>query len=94
MRDWLNEEEHCLSTEDLWAIRGSQTLSFPDLKKWLEEKDREAEVKKLDQNGKRKASDSPKKKNCDRDQLVVQRKHKKVKQARNSEEEEEEEDSE
>ena len=48
------------------------------------------EVKKHDQKGKRKAPDSPKKKNCDRHQLVVQRKHKKVKQARNSEEEEEE----
>ena len=53
-------------------------------------------MKKHDRKGKRKAPDSPKKKNHDRDQPVVQRKHKKVKQARNSEEEEEkeEEDSE
>ena len=58
------------------------------MKKWLEKKDQEAEVKKCDQKGKRKDPDSPKKKNHDRDQLVVQRKHKKVKQARNSEEEE------
>ena len=95
MRDWLNEEVDCLSTEELWEIKGSRTLGFPDLKKWLEKKDREAEVKKRDRKGKRKAPDSPKKKNRDRDQPVVQRKHKKVKQARNSEEEgEEEEDSE
>ena len=52
------------------------------------------EVKKHDQKGKRKAPDSPKKKNCDRHQLVVQRKHKKVKQARNLEEEVEEEEEE
>ena len=70
-------------------IRGSQTLGFPDLKKWLENKDQEAEVKKCDQKGKRKAPDSPKKKNHGRDQPVVQRKHKKAKQARYSEEEEE-----
>ena len=89
MRDWLSEEEDCLSTEDLWEIRGSRTLGFPDLKKWLDKKDREAEVKKRDRKGKRKAPDSPKKKNRDRDQPVVQRKHKKVKQARDSEEEEE-----
>ena len=49
-------------------------------------------MKKHDRKGKRKAPDSPKKKIRDRDQPVVQRKHKKVKQARNSEEEEEEEE--
>ena len=70
-------------------MKGSRTLGFPHLKKWLQRKDREVEVKKHDQKGKRKAPDSPKKKNHDRDQPVVQRKHKKVKQARNSEEEEE-----
>ena len=53
-------------------------------------------MKKHDRKGKRKAPNSPKKKNPDREQPVLQRKHKEVKQARNSEEEkeEEEEDSE
>ena len=37
-------------------------MGFPDLKKWLEKKDREAEVKKHDWKGKRKAPDSPKRK--------------------------------
>jgi len=37
------------------------------LKKWLEEKDREGEMKRCDPKGKRKAPDSPKKKYHDRD---------------------------
>ncbi|EDR02990.1 uncharacterized protein LACBIDRAFT_307791 [Laccaria bicolor S238N-H82] len=82
MRDWLNEEEDCLATEDLWDLRSSRVLSFPDLKKWLDKKDREGELKKRgDLKGKRKAPDSPKK-NRDKDKHVEQRKHKKLKQAR------------
>jgi len=86
MQDWLNEEEDCLAIEDLWDMRGSRVLGFPDLKKWLDKKDREGELKKCDLKGKRKAPDSPKK-NQDRDWPVVQRKHKKLRQERDSDEE-------
>ena len=86
MKDWLDEYEDCLSTEDLWGIKTTRALGFPDLKRWLEDKDREGEMKRHDPKGKRKAPDSPKKKNRDRDRPVVQRKHKKLKQARNSDE--------
>jgi len=61
MRDWLNEEEDFLAAEDLWDMRGSQVLGFPDLKKWLDKKDCEGELKKCDLEGERKAPDSPKK---------------------------------
>ena len=61
-------------------------LGFPDLKKWLDKKDREEELKKRDLKGKRKAPDSPKK-NQDRDRPIVQRKYKKLRQARDSDEE-------
>ena len=71
-----------------WRPLFLQAQEYPDMRDWLN-KDREAEVKKHDWKGKRKAPDSPKKKNHDRDQPVVQRKHKKAKQARDSEEEEE-----
>lgn len=87
MRDWLNEEEDCLATEDLWELRGSRVLGFPDLKKWLDKKDREGELKRRDVKGKRKAPDSPKK-NRDKDRPVVQRKHKKLRQAREDSDEE------
>ena len=60
-------------------------LDFPDLKKWLDKKYCEGELKR-DVKGKRKAPDSPKK-NRDKDRPVVQRKHKKVRQARESDEE-------
>ena len=86
MKDWLDEYEDCLSTEDLWGIKTTRALGFPDLKRWLEDKDREGEMKRRDPKGKRKAPDSPNKKNRDRDRPVVQRKHKKLKQARNSDE--------
>ena len=33
MWDWLNEEEDCFATEDLWELRGSQVLVFPDLRR-------------------------------------------------------------
>jgi hypothetical protein len=89
MRDWLDQHEDCLSTEDLWEMRTSRALGFPDLKNWLDRKDREGDMKKRgDMKGKRKAPDSPKKKKNDRDRPVVQRKHKKLKQARDSDEEE------
>jgi hypothetical protein len=88
MRDWLDEYGDCTSTEDLWGIKTNRVLGFPDLKKWLEEKDREGEMRRRDPKGKRKAPDSPKKKNRDRDRPVVQRKHKKLKQAKESDEEE------
>ena len=70
----------------MWGIKTTRALGFPDLKRWLEDKDREGEMKRRDPKGKRKAPDSPKKKNCDRDHPVVPRKHKKLKQARNSDE--------
>lgn len=89
MRDWLNEEEDCLSTEDLWELRGSRVPSFPDLKNWLDKKDREGELKKRgDLKGKRKAPDSPKK-NRDKDQPVVKRKHKKLRHGKERDSDEE-----
>ena len=81
MKDWLNQHKDRLSTKELWNENNS-TLTFADLKKWLEEKDREVDIKK-DGKGKRKAPQSPpklkKKKHDERDRAVVQRKHKKSK---------------
>jgi hypothetical protein len=81
MKDWLNQHKDRLSTKDLWSVEAQHTLTFADLKKWLEEKDREADIKQ-DVKGKRKAPQSPpklkKKKHDDRDR-GVQRKHKKSK---------------
>jgi len=78
MKDWLNQHKDRLSTKELWNVEAQHTLTFADLKKWLEEKDRETDMK-----GKRKAPHSPpklkKKKHDDRDRAVVQRRHKKSK---------------
>jgi len=92
MKDWLNEHKDCLSTKELWKIELKRALTFPDLKKWLDEKDQEVERKQHNVKGKRKALPSPpkkKNKNDDRDRAVVQRKHKKIKAAVEVEEEEE-----
>jgi hypothetical protein len=82
MKDWLNEHKDRLSTKELWNVEPQHTLGFSDLKRWLEEKDREADIKQ-DVKGKRKAPQSPpklkKKKHDDRDRGVTQRKHKKSK---------------
>lgn len=97
MRDWLDQHPSRLPTEDLWEIKTSRALGFPDLKKWLNKKDRDGEMNNDDLKGKGKAPESPKrkrkaqespkgkkkapaKKNHDRDQPVVQRKHKKSRQ--------------
>jgi len=95
MKDWLNTHPDRLSTKELWkSVEVKQPITFRDLKKWLAEKDREAEMKQHDHDvkGKKKASASPpklkKKKNDDRDRAVVQRKHKKPKATRDREEEE------
>jgi hypothetical protein len=81
MKDWLNQHKDRLSTKELWN-EDNRTLTFADLKKWLEEKDREVDIKK-DGKGKRKAQQSPpklkKKKHDERDRAVVLRKHKKSK---------------
>ena len=85
MKDWLNQHKDCLSTEDLWNEDSTRTLTFTDLKRWLEEKNREADVKR---KGKRKAPQSPpkskKKRHDERDRAVVQRKHKKSKTSKES----------
>jgi len=82
MKDWLNQHKDRLSTKELWNVEAQHTLMFSDLKKWLEEKDQEADIKQ-DVKGKRKPPQSPpklkKKKHDDRDRGVVQRKHKKSK---------------
>jgi hypothetical protein len=82
MKDWLNQHKDRLSTKELWN-EDNRTLTFADLKKWLEEKDREVDIKKQDGKGKRKAPQSPpklkKKKHDERDRSVVKRKHKKSK---------------
>jgi hypothetical protein len=92
MKDWLNQHKDQLSTKELWNMDANRTLTFADLKKWLEEKDREVDIKQ-DAKGKRKAPQSPpklkKKKHDERDRTVVQRKHKKSKTSKKSDEESE-----
>jgi len=89
MKDWLNQHKDRVSTKELWNLDSKRTITFADLKKWLEEKDRESEMKH-DEKGKKRAPPSPpksKKKKNDRDRAVVQRKHKKIKTSRKSEDE-------
>ena len=92
MKDWLNMHKDRLSTKELWNLDAKKALIFPDLKKWLDEQNRVAEQNIYDVKGKRKVPPSPpklkKKKNDDRDRAVVQRKHKKVKMAKEVEESE------
>lgn len=91
MKDWLNQHKDRLSTKELWKSNSKREITFVDLKKWLEEKDREAETNAFEGKGKRKAPQTPpklKKKHDDRDKTVVQRKHKKAKVKESSEEEE------
>ena len=88
MKDWLNQHKDWLSTQELWNEDSKHTLTFTDLKRWLEEKDREADIKQQDRKGKRKAPQSPpklkKKRNDERDRAVVQRKHRKSKTSKQS----------
>jgi len=89
MKDWLDQHKDRVSTKELWNLDSKHTIKFADLKKWLEKKDRESEIKH-DEKGKKRAPPSPpklKKKKDDRDKAVVQRKHKKVKTSKKSEEE-------
>jgi hypothetical protein len=91
MKDWLNQHKDMLSTKKLWNLDANHTLTFADLKKWLEEKDREVDMKQ-DGKGKRKAPQSPpktKKKKHDERDRAVQRKHKKSKTSKESDEESE-----
>jgi hypothetical protein len=87
MKDWLNQHKDRLSTKDLWND-AKHTPTFVDLKKWLEEKDREIDIKQKDGKGKRKATQSPQKlknkRHDERDRGVVQRKHKKSKTSKQS----------
>lgn len=86
MKDWLNQHKDRLSTKDLWDVDANRTLTFADLKKWLEEKDRQVDIKK-DGKGKRKAPQSPpktKKKKHDERDRAVQRKSKKSKTSKKS----------
>ncbi len=93
MKDWLNQHKDRISTKELWNEDSNRTVTFANLRKWLEEKDREVEMKEYREKGKRKAPPSPQKlktKKCDaRDRPVVQRKHKKSKISRESDEESE-----
>ena len=93
MKDWLNQHEDQLSTKELWNVDAKHTPTFSDLKKWLEEKDREVDIKQQDRKGKRKAPQSPpklkKKKHDERDRAVMQKKHKKSKTSKLSDEESE-----
>jgi len=88
MKDWLNQHKDRLSTKELWKEDSKRTLTFTDLKRWLEEKDREADIKQQDRKGKRKAPQSPpklkKKRDGERDRAVVQRKHRKSKTSKQS----------
>ena len=84
MTAWLDQRKDRLSSRELWGDIAKQAITFVELKKWLKEKDREAEVKKYEVKGKKKASPSsskpkPKpKKPDDRDKALVKRKHKKI----------------
>ena len=88
MKDWLNQHKDQLPTKELWNVDAKHTLTFSDLKKWLEEKDWEVDTRQQDQKGKRKAPQSPpklkKKKHNERDRAVVQKKHKKSKTSKQS----------
>ena len=88
MKDWLNQHKDQLSTKELWNLDDNCTLTFADLKKWLEEKDWDVDIKHQDVKGKRKAPQSPtkskKKRHDERDSVVVQRRHKKSKTAKQS----------
>ena len=55
MKDWLNQHKDRLSTKELWN-EDNRTLTFADLKKWLEEKDREVDIKKQDGKGEEEGS--------------------------------------
>ncbi len=94
MKDWLNQHDGCVSTKELWNEDSKRAITFTNLKKWLEIKDREVEMKQLqvDGKGKRKVPPSPQKlktkKHDNRDRPVVQRKHKKIRISKESEEEE------
>ena len=89
MKEWLNQHKDRMSTKELWDIDSNQPLTFPDLKKWLDNRDQMVEIKKQDVKGKRKAPASPTKlKKNDRDRPVVQRKHKKYRPASESDESE------
>jgi hypothetical protein len=88
MKDWLNQHKDRLSDKELWNMDAKRNLTFADLKKWLEEKDRGVDIKQQDRKGKRKVSESPsklkKKKHDERDRAVVQKKHKKSKTSKQS----------
>ena len=79
MEDWMNEHKDRLSNKELWNLDAKLTLTFADLKKWLDEKDREVDIKQKDRKGKKRAVQSPPKpkKHDERDRAVMQRKHKK-----------------
>jgi hypothetical protein len=93
MKDWLNQHKDRLSTKELWNLDANRALTFVDLKKWLEEKDRDSDIKHQNEKGKRKAPQSPpklkKKKHSESDRAVVQRKHKKSKSSKHADEESE-----
>ena len=88
MKDWLNQHKDRLLTKELWNLDANRTPTFADLKKWLEEKDRDADIKNQSEKGKQKAPQSPpklkKKKHDERERAVVQRKHKKSKASKES----------
>jgi hypothetical protein len=88
MKDWLNQHKDRLSTQELWNEDSKCTLTFTDLKRWLEERDREADMKQRERKEKRKAPQSPpklkKKRNDERDRAVVERKHRKSKTSKQS----------
>ena len=52
MKDWLNQHKDCLLTKELWNLDANRTPTFSDLKKWLEEKDRDADIKNQCEKGK------------------------------------------
>ncbi|KIJ99461.1 hypothetical protein K443DRAFT_8417 [Laccaria amethystina LaAM-08-1] len=82
MTAWLTRHKDRLPSQEIWGDTAQRAITFVDLRRWLKERDREAEVKKYEGKGKKKAPLSPTKpkpkKHDDRDKTLVKRKHKKI----------------
>lgn len=91
MTAWLDRHKDRLPSQELWGDVAKRAITFVDLRRWLKERDREAEVKKFEGKGKKKAPPSPNKprpkKHDDRDKTLVKRKHKKTINRSDSDEE-------
>ena len=78
--DWLNEEDNCLSSEDLFSLDHKRVISFSILETCLQKMEHQAaQEHQAAWKGKGKANSvSPRKKHNSRDREVEKRKHKKM----------------